>query len=148
MKYMKETFEESFFDFILGPNVSSWEDLNQLTDAQWKDFINHSSIICLLYNMFFKRECFAGEKEYRFIFSCIHDGGLCREEDREKQYFRIKNQVYIPFVKQRLSSLDSLESVMVGPKNESDIAVKGLEYFFRNEKLDVKVKKSVVPLRY
>jgi len=148
MRYMKKTFEKEFFNGKLGSNVLTWEDLLHLNDEQWKDFINHSSVICMLFNMFFKKECFAGEKEYRFIFSCIHDGGLLKEEEWERQYFRIKNGVYIPFVKQQISSLKSLESVMVGPRNESDIAVKGLEYFFRNEKLNVKVKKSAIPLRY
>jgi len=148
MKYMEETFQEEFFNGIFGTDVLGWEDLDRLSDEQWQDFISDSSVICELYNMFFKKECFAGEREYRFIFSCMHDGGICPSAAKEKQYFRIKNEVYIPFVKQELRSLESLESVMVGPKNESDIAVKGLEYFFRNEKLDVKVKKSAVPLRY
>ena len=37
---------------------------------------------------------------------------------------------------------------MIGPKNKSDIAEKGLWYFFRNMKLDVKVYKSKMPIRY
>lgn len=62
--------------------------------------------------------------------------------------FRIKNEVLTPFIKKKISNLNSLKSIMIGPKNKSDIAEKGLWYFFRNMKLDVKVYKSKMPIRY
>ena len=51
--------------------------------------------------MFFKLPCFEGENEYRFVISRIHDGGICKPEDRVPVYFRLKNGVLIPYVKEK-----------------------------------------------
>ena len=104
--------------------------------------------ILAVYSMFFKKSCFAGEKEYRIIFSCIHNGTGKREKLSEKQYFRAKDEVLIPFVKKKFEPDISLESILVGPKNNSDLAVKGLKYFFRNKKMNINISKSEIPLRY
>lgn len=148
LQYVENTFTNQFFRDGIIDGIHNWEEINSIKDADYKVFIGHCAIICKLYNMFFKKACFEGEHEYRFIFSSIHDGGLIKDEMREKLYFRIKNEVYIPYIKKKVCSLSGLKSVLVGPKNKSDIAVKGLEYFLRNEKLDVVVKKSEMPLRY
>ncbi len=129
------------FDYL-----NSWDDFDCLPDENIEDIVSVLSILCLAYGMFFKRECFAGEHEYRIVFSCGHDGG--RYKKYVPQYFRIKNEILIPFVKEKISTLGSLNSVLIGPRNTSDIAKTGLEYFFRNKKMDVTVKQSAVPLRY
>jgi len=128
--------------------INSWDDFDRLSDKNIAEVASFLSVFCFIYGMFFKRECFSGEHEYRIIFSCIHDGDLIKEKDRVPQYFRIKDEVLIPFVKEKISTLDSLKSVLIGPRNTSDIAKTGLEYYFRNKKLDVAVKQSAVPLRY
>ena len=128
--------------------LNSWEELDNLTDENIEDLYVWLSVLIDAYNMFFKLDCFKGENEYRMVFCCIHDGGRVNDDGREEQYFRIKNEVMIPFVKKRLVSLEALESVMIGPKNKSDIAEKGLQYFFRNMKMDVKIHKSQMPIRY
>lgn len=145
---IENAFKDSFFNAEFGKTVSKWEDIQHLTEKQWFMFIGHSAVICLLYGMFFKKKCFEGEKEYRFIFDRIHDGGECKENMREKQHFRIKDEAFIPYVKQKLVDSNSLERVIVGPKNQSDIAVTGLERYFRSKNLSVEVEKSQVPLRY
>lgn len=128
--------------------LNSWDDLDDLTSENIEDLYLWVAVIINEYNMFFKLECFKGENEYRFVFMSIHDGGRIKENEREKQYFRIKNEVLTPFIKKKISNLNSLKSIMIGPKNKSDIAEKGLWYFFRNMKLDVKVYKSKMPIRY
>lgn len=149
MQLMEEAIEHEFLNWPKGfEYLNSWEDFDELTDENMEDFYWLMAAVVSAYNMFFKLPCFEGEHEYRFVFSCIHDGGRCKPEEREKQYFRIKDGVLIPFVKEPLSSLDSLERVVVGAKNKSDIAVKGLQHFFRNMKMDVEVEKSHMPLRY
>ena len=130
------------------PMKYTWDELGNLTDENIENLCIHLSVIISAYNMFFKLGCFKGENEYRFIFFSIHDGGIIRDDDREKQYFRIKNEVLIPYIKKKLLNLDSLESVTIGQKNKSDIAEKGLQYFFRNMKRNVKVQKSQMPIRY
>lgn len=145
---IEKTINDCFFIDEHYGYLNNWTDFNKLTPDQLNEFMLHSSVICIAYNMFFKKEYFSGEHEYRFVFDCIHDGGLVSAKDSDKQYFRIKDETLIPYVKKSISSLNSLESVLVGPKNKSDIAVKGLEYFFRNLKINVNVAKSEMPLRY
>lgn len=63
--------------------------------------------------------------------------------------FQVATKIFCEVIdKKRLVSLEALESVMIGPKNKSDIAEKGLQYFFRNRKMDVKIHKSQMPIRY
>lgn len=128
--------------------LNSWDDFNRLTDEEIDDIYLFIAVIIEAYNQFFKLSCFEGEHEYRFIFYCGHEGGLYKEEQLEKQYFRVKDEVLIPFVKKRLLSLDSLKEVLIGPKNKSDIAVLGAERFLRNQRLSIPVTKSKMPLRY
>lgn len=146
---MTKLIENEFFnDSEYYTYLTSWEDMEQLTDEQIHDMTPHMSVLISCYNMFFKKECFSGENEYRFIFSCFHDGCLCRDDDYVKQYFRNRNGVLIPFVKQPLNSLNSIRSIIIGPKNNSDIAAKGVTYLLRNRKITVPVIKSMMPLRY
>ena len=77
-----------------------------------------------------------------------HDGGRYKPDQLWKQYFRVKDEVLIPYIKMPFESPDSIERVLVGAKNTSDIAVKGVRYLFRNHKHDVVVEKSGFPLRY
>ncbi len=82
------------------------------------------------------------------MFSSIHDGGRVKSGEREKSYFRVKDGVLIPYIRKQLKSLVCLDEVLIGPKQKSDIASKGLKYFLRNLKLDVKINQSQMPLRY
>lgn len=136
-------------EFFIQPQfdkLNCWEDFDSMTDNDLNDIIIPLSVIVQAYNQFFKLPCFEGEHEYRFIFYCGHDGRMWKNLD--KQYFRIKDETLIPFIKRKMLSLDSLEQILIGPKNKSDVAVLGVEYFLRNEKLSVPVVKSQMPLRY
>ena len=128
--------------------LTDWNSIPTITNEQTDEVANYLCALCDLFGMFFKKECFAGEKEYRFVFSHIHDKGRIRPEERTPLHFRICNGVLTPFVKMQFDASRSLESVLIGPRNTSDIAVKGLEYFFRNLGMTVKLSKSSIPLRY
>lgn len=148
-RLLEEMFErEILFEPTICEALTDWKDLDFISDEEMDELVNVVSVILSAYNMFFKKPCFSGEQEYRFVFMCAHDGGLWRKTDLIPQYFRLKNEVLIPYVKKSVQSLECLESVLIGPKNNSDIAVKGLEYFFRNKKLSVSVERSQMPLRY
>lgn len=41
-----------------------------------------------------------------------------------------------------------LHSILIAPKNNSDIAEKGVKHFLRYHKIKAKVEKSEMPLRY
>lgn len=148
LKCMESTFNY-FFDHDFGNDFfPKWDNLNVMTQMEISDFVSWAYVVCDIYNMFYKRKCFEGEHEYRIIFSCVHDGGPIKNNMLAQQHFRVKNEVLIPFVKIQVNDLRCLESVLIGPKNKSDIAAKGLAYFFRNEKIDIKITQSNMPLRY
>lgn len=149
VKIIEKTLEMEILNHEPGfEYLNSWSDLDDLTNENIEDLYLWIAVIINAYNVFFKLECFKGENEYRFVFMSIHDGGRVKENEREKQYFRIKNEVLTPYIKKKFPRLNSLKSVMIGPKNKSDIAEKGLRYFFRNMKLEVDVYKSKMPIRY
>ncbi len=149
VKLIEETIKSSYFDWPSGFDyLNTWEDFDKLTEENIEDFYYFLAAEISAYNMFFKLPCFEGEHEYRFVFMVGHDGGRYKPEQLWKQYFRIKNEVFIPYIKVPLKSLDAIEKVLVGSKNKSDISIKGVEYLFRYLKHDISVEKSPFPLRY
>lgn len=129
-------------------HLDDWTDLEKQSTENLKRWCMYVSMIITAYNMFFKYPCFEGENEYRFVFMANHHSGILKSETLWKQYFRIKDEVLIPYIKVPLDSLEPVEKVLVGSKNKSDLAVKGLQCFFRNLKHDIEIEKSEVPLRY
>ena len=149
IKLIEKCIENEFINWKTAYEyLTSWEDFNTLTDENIDDIYTFLAVIIDAYNQFFKLLCFEGEHEYRFIFYCGHEGGRYKPDQLEKQYFRVKDEVLIPYVRKELSSLDSLLEVLIGPKNKSDIAVLGAERFLRNRGINVPVVKSQMPLRY
>ncbi len=127
---------EAFFDDSPKIDQQSLEELSE-----------EIAVISAIYGMFFKKECFEGEEEYRYIFS-----PCSRTEDPEDiMEFRIKDQIFLPYIVVPFGDGDApvpLKSVMIGAKNNSDIAERGIRYFLRREGLDVPVTVSDIPLRY
>lgn len=142
-----QSIKVGFFENEYWNNLNSWSDFERLTERELKEFVQQIYVYCIAYNMFFKKECYADEKEYRVVFDVIHDGGISNKE-KEELFFRVKNEVMMPFIKRGINCGKCLEAVTIGPKNYSDIAKKGLEYFFRDKKMNVPVRVSKIPLRY
>ena len=118
--------------------IPSEKSLDQLVDAM--------AVVCSVYAMFFKKSYFAGEEEYRFIFPPLH-----RERGEDKPQFRLLDQIFLPYIMVELEAEQAdlpLQSVMVGAKNNSDIAVRGMKYFLKTQGLDIPVLLSDIPLRY
>lgn len=128
--------------------IYGWDDLDSAEEEDVKLFVDHISVICLLYNMFFKKECFAQEQEYRMVFLCVHKREHQVPENSIPVEYRIKDEVFIPFIRMKLGDISCLKSVCVGTKNTSDLAVKGLRHYFGSRNLEVHVRKSEIPLRY
>lgn len=146
---LEKTIEENFNEennevknlFKENPSISD-ESLKKLAD--------YVAVWISVYGMFFKKECFEGEEEYRFVFSALHEkSDEYQKSNVDDMYFRERNQVLIPYIKIKYNKSKSpVKSVLVGTKNNSDIAVKGIRYFLRKEKMDIPVYKSEIPLRY
>ena len=69
----------------------------------------------------------------------------------DKPNFRLLDQIFLPYIMVEFEGGKEnvpLESVMVGAKNNSDIAVRGMRYFLKTQGLDIPVLLSDIPLRY
>lgn len=128
-------------------NMNSLENLDEsISDKIIEDFISEIFFYCLIYSMFFKDSKFEQEEEYRFIFQAFHNHIIV--STNKEMHFRVKEGALCPFVKVPFKGLNSLESITIGPKNNIDIAKKGLEIYCRNKEIDPKILKSNIPLRY
>lgn len=146
---IENVIKKQFFDWPQGfEYINSWDDFENLTDKEIDDLYWQLAFVIDEYSIFFKLPCFEGENEYRIVFTSAHDGGRYKPNEYVQQYFRIKDGVLIPYIIKKLTGLEALEKVIIGANNKSDIAVKGLQYYFRNKKIDVVIDKSKIPLRY
>jgi len=128
-------------------NMNSLENLDEsISDEIIEGFISWIIEICSLYSMIFKDSKFEHEEEYRFIIKSLHNSEIVSLN--KEMNFRVKEGALCPFVKVPFKGLNSLESITIGPKNNIDIAKKGLEIYCRNKEIDPKILKSNIPLRY
>ncbi|CAM2076473.1 MAG: DUF2971 domain-containing protein [uncultured Clostridium sp.] len=151
-KLVKETLEKTIAEFNEANNEfkNLFKENPSISDESLKKLTDYVAVWIYVYGMFFKKECFKGEGEYRFVFSAFHErSDKYTKLNVEDMYFRERDQVLIPYIKIKYDkSKLPVESVLVGTKNNSDIAVKGIKYFLRKEKMDIPVYKSEIPLRY
>lgn len=123
-----------------------FEEEGEVSDASLEKLVAEMAVVVSVYAMFFKKSFFEGEEEYRFIFPpAINELGMA------KPNFRLLDQIFLPYIMvefERGTDRVPLESVMVGAKNNSDIAVRGMRYFLKSQGLDIPVLLSDIPLRY
>lgn len=143
LENQKECFRKAFYDELIGvDDFGKIDKLSQINDLKGRDYdmtISHISVICQLYSMFFKKNCFEGEREYRFVFSNTREKEVC---------FRNKNNIVTPFLKEKINSLDFITGITIGPTNKMDIAEKGIKQFLQHHNMSVDVTRSQIPLRY
>ena len=91
LESQKKCMRESFCDELINiediedfGKIKSLNDINKLTGKEYEMLIVHISVICMVYSMFFKREYFKGENEYRFVLSYV-------DENEIKINFRSRN---------------------------------------------------------
>lgn len=136
---LRKTFYDEFINIADFGNIKSLKEINKLQGREYEMLISHMSIICELYSMFFKRSCFKGEEEYRFVFA---------SDNKQKISFRNKNSIVIPYIKKRVENIDFITRITIGPTNQSDIATKGIKELLHYYQRDVDVVKSEIPLRF
>lgn len=153
-KVLKETLD-SFIENCID-HGEAYEELKEfysenpkkkISDDAVKSLSEGAAIFIILYAMFFKKECYYGEKEYRVVIS----PNKVRSESKDKINYREKEGVLLPYIKVKYKDEEDqspITSVLVGPKNNSDLAVKGMKYFLLDNNIDVEVAKSDIPLRY
>ena len=129
-------------------NVKSIDDFDERTDHQSISYLALDLYVaCTVYSMFYKQQEFEPEKEYRFVFSAIHEKNKY-VLNPTKMHFRVKNDALIPYIKVPCKPLEALNTVRIGPKNNIDIATAGIKYYCREKKINVPIIRSGIPLRY
>ena len=76
---------------------------------------------------------------------------MINEMGTAKPKFRLLDQIFLPYIMVEFDRGQKelpLESVMVGAKNNSDIAVRGMKYFLQSQGMEIPVLLSDIPLRY
>ena len=123
-----------------------FEEEAEVSDASLAKLAEEMAVVVSVYAMFFKKSFFEGEEEYRFIFP-----PLINEMGTAKPKFRLLDQIFLPYIMVEFDREQKdipLESVMVGAKNNSDIAVRGMKYFLQSQGMEIPVLLSDIPLRY
>jgi hypothetical protein len=113
--------------------------------------INHAIILCQMtietYAMFYKKNVFKQEDEYRIAFIIMD-----QEKIKTNIKYRIGNGSLIPYLPISFHEHKELiDSVTVGPKNNNDTSVYGLMHFLKNkgyEHMRERIFKSNIPLRF
>lgn len=136
---LKKTLQNEFIDVEDFGKIKSLSEINKLEGTNYEMFVSHIAIICEVYSMFFKRECFAGEKEYRLVFYSPKKPDI---------RFRSKNGTVIPYIVKNTGNIDYITGATIGPTNQSDIAAKGMRELFHHKQRDVDIRKSQIPLRF
>ena len=144
---------ESFLSCIRNLQEEGMTDLSaffeeeaEISDESLEKLAKEMAVVVSVYAMFFKKSFFEGEEEYRFIFP-----PLINEMGTAKPKFRLLDQIFLPYIMvefDREQKEIPLESVMVGAKNNSDIAVRGMRYFLQSQGMEIPVLLSDIPLRY
>lgn len=137
-EFLEQEFGIRYSDILENANL----DLQEKTIS---GMVLHALILCVLYGMFYKKPEFGMEQEYRYVFSVWHDGNGKRDLPMQ---FRIKGDTFVPYVIIPCNARDAIKSIEIGPKNNMDIAEKGVSLYCLSKGLDIKIKKSKVSLRY
>ena len=149
---VSELLDLTLKQFFRGYDSSLYPEPSGISEKVLRLIVKYFSMMCIPYAMFFKNECFSGEKEYRFIFDVYHEQnaqGTISNIDQLK--FRHSDQRFIPFISVTFADYLSelpVNSITVGPKNDADLAVKGVQLYLRSLKSDIPVIKSDIPLRF
>lgn len=139
----KECMKKTFYDELINVEdfgkIKSLNDINMLTGKEYERLISHISVICMLHSMFFKRDYFKYENEYRFILDI---------SEKDAISFRSRNGLIIPYVKKKIEDLDFITQIMVGPTNKIDIVTNGVKELLLHNYIKIEVTKSEIPLRF
>lgn len=157
-KKQHELVEKTLFRILDGKDASRKKLKEKLLSEDkmiiHKDlqgFMEEFSVCCFVYSMFFKKDCFCDEQEYRFVFWAFHEQGPRDMVPVIPIHFREKDQSLIPYIIVNYKEEERnnpICSITAGPKIDSDLAVKGMQYFLRNENIVIPVRESKIPLRY
>jgi hypothetical protein len=100
------------------------------------------------YRLFFKDEAFSNEKEYRFVLKLPLEF-TPNESDPISIGFDVKNGVFTPFCVLSIRKENTIDSIMLSPMLESELAEQGLKRYLKLQGFSsITIGQSKVPIRY
>lgn len=105
---------------------------------------DHFFNIITTFAVFFKDPTFASEEEYRIAM-------VNKRDSQAHVSFRAQNGVIIPYIAVNFADKLPISHVTIGPKNNIDIAKRGIEQYLKTKGYDLKqvsITKSVAALRF
>ncbi len=63
-------------------------------------------------------------------------------------FFRTKESVIIPYIKNKVTSWDFVKKITIGPINQCDIAENGVKAILNYKDIKADVVKSEIPIRF
>lgn len=131
---------------LMGLLLGTFQLLDEFTWQEAEGVLEkHFFTVVATCAIFFKDPTFASEEEYRI--AMIHH----LDEAPANVSFRAQNGVIIPYIAVNFKERLPISHVTIGPKNNIDIAKRGMEQYLKTkgyELKDLTIKKSVAALRY
>lgn len=120
-------------------------------NRQLNDEILSVAVALGAYALFFKDPLFCQEEEYRVVFFHLENESLSPKLNHEIK-FRDRNGMIVPYIEiPMINNLGQLpvREIMIGPKNNIDIAQHGINFLLHRLKYkNVTIRRSGIPLRY
>lgn len=116
-------------------------DIDLEEDNLRKELLSFFKNLIISYSIFFKHHSFEPEEEFRIAYTI---------EDYDKVEFRTNDEAIIPFLKMNFDKSD-IKRIIVGPKNNSDIAEIGVKTYLDKlgyDLAEVIIDRSEIPLRF
>ncbi len=124
-------------EFIKEPLLAINKFFKKNPDSDLKSFLHYFFHVLMM----FKDPKFKDEEEYRFVF-------IIPEYEKFVQYY-VANGILIPYIEIHFENKIPLENIIIGPRNNIDIAEVSINSFLKSKGYEgVKVTRSDIPLRY
>lgn len=148
LNILKHIVDETAIEIFSNEKVQSFQDIPDEIDSEQVTELGLFLGVCFqLHALFFKHQSFASEEEYRFIVMGMHNKSVS-EKYKNTRFFRTREGLIIPFLKVVSEDNSYLKEIVIGPKNNIDIAHKGIELFCNHLGINASIEKSKIPLRY
>lgn len=142
VEYDRKEQELLLMNFLIGTfKVAKNHDIQKVKAALSEHFFTIISSCAI----FFKDPAFKSEEEYRI--ALMDKSGELQPAVR----FRAQNGVIIPYIALDFNGQLPLSHITIGPKNNIDIAKRGMEHYLKSKGYDIEqltISKSVAALRY
>lgn len=144
----KSKIKKLIFDKIPQILNKSFDDIISEVEPTKDGLLDFAQVLvmaCSVYAMFFKKEEFKDENEYRIVISNIG-------KKKTPVLFREKDGFLLPYVEVKIDEDGErlpISQITVGPKNSIDLAINGMEVYLiaKGYNPDI-VKKTSLSLRY